>query len=130
MKSFFQTELISKSIDDKVSEIYEDFVYYSEILERFIIVPTTFQTDFASVLRLPLLYLFFGNTAKKAAVIHDFLYRKDNGLNVSKKIADEIFYEAMKASGVAQWRRHPMYWGVSVFGERSFHKKYVKDLLV
>ena len=130
MKSYFQTELITSSLNDEISELYEDFIYYSEILGEFIVVPKTFQTDFASILRLPLLYLFFGNVAKKAATIHDFLYRKDNGLNVSKEIADKIFYEAMKVSKVDQWRRHPMYWGVVVFGERAFHKKHVNDVLV
>jgi len=33
------------------------------------------ETDFASVPRLPLAYLIAGNTAHKAAVIHDYLYR-------------------------------------------------------
>ena len=129
MKSYFQENPVLETINDKVSELHEDFVYYSEKLERFIVVPSGFQTDFASILRIPIIYLLFANRAKKAAIIHDFLYRKD-GLNVSKEIADKIFLEAMKASKINIIVRYCMYGGVIIFGHHGYHNKKILTKLV
>ena len=97
----------------------QPLVYNSDILGKMITVPRGFKTDFASVPRLPLSYAFFGNVAHKAAVVHDFLYQEKL---VERKLADDVFYEAMEASGVWAWRRWPMYWAVRLFGGPIFEK--------
>ena len=86
---------------------------YESDIAGSIVVPEGFRTDFASVPRVPLLYLLFGNTAHEAAVIHDYLYRY---AIVPRRTADRVFREAMNASGVWAWRRYPMYMGVRMFG--------------
>lgn len=111
----FLTSLDVKLVDGEDSkwELQEALIYSSNIYMPVIIVPGGTVTDFASVPRLPLSYLFFGDIAHAAAVLHDYLYA--TGL-VDKPLADRIFLEAMQVSGIAAWRRYPMYWGVSLFG--------------
>jgi hypothetical protein len=95
------------------------FVYDSDVLGRRVTVPEGFITDLASVPRLPLAYLLFGGVSNEAAVIHDFLY---SGGKVTRKQADDVFCEAMKAEGVAGWRRGPMWLGVRLFGWLHYEK--------
>ena len=54
------------------------------------VIPTEFETDFASVPRVPFAYLLAGDTAHKSAVFHDFLYEQQ----VDRKWADGVFYYA------------------------------------
>lgn len=84
-------------------------------------VPKGFETDFASVPRI--LWRVFTPWGKyrKAAVLHDFLYRKSSGF--SKVTGDAIFLEAMELLGVDWWTRTLVYWGVSYFGHSSYHWK-------
>jgi len=100
--------------------VLEDFTYelgaeHSGIVIR---VPKGFVTDFASVPR------FFWRVVPpmgqhgKAAVVHDFLYRKSSGF--SKILADAIFFEAMELLGVSWWKRWVMYLAVRYFGRSSF----------
>lgn len=94
-------------------ELTSELAFSSAVLNRLIIVPIGFRTDFASVPRLPLAFLLFGGVADEAAVVHDFLYSTGA---CSRKLADDVFAEACKASGVSAWRRGPMWLGVRLFG--------------
>lgn len=94
-----------------------------------ITVPAEFETDFASVPRVPIAYLLVGNSAHEAAVVHDYLYRKNSIPCVEKKDADEIFLDAMKDMNVPGWQRYTMYWAVRLFGAGSYHKRNVEDKL-
>lgn len=91
-------------------------VYWSALIGR-VVVPAGFDTDFASVPRLPLAFLFFGDRAHTAAVIHDYLCRVDYpACRISWKLAADVFLEAMKAEGVPMWQRWPMYSAVRFAG--------------
>ncbi len=81
-------------------------VYEGRIVGR-VEVPEGFETDFASVPRLPLAYLLTGDTAHAAAVVHDYLVDTHPW-----RRAAEVFREAMVAEGVPAWRRWFMYWAV------------------
>lgn len=109
--STFKGEPISPGSDNW--RLLAELAFSSEVLNRLIIVPEGFVTDFASVPRLPLAYLLFGNVAREAAVVHDFLYSTGA---CSRKLADDVFAEASKACNVAAWRRGPMWFGVRLFG--------------
>lgn len=52
-----------------------------------------------------------------AAVIHDRLY--DAGL-LSRKASDQVFYNALRSSGVARWRAWLMWAGVRLGGRFRF----------
>lgn len=108
--SLLRVERVAGS-DDWV--LTSELAFSSEVLNRLIIVPIGFRTDFASVPRLPLAFLLFGGVAQEAAVVHDFLYSTGA---CTRKLADEVFAEASKACGVSAWRRGPMWLGVRLFG--------------
>ena len=120
MKAEFRSELTATLITDKIWRLHEPLVFYSNILKQEIIVPKDFFTDFASIRRIPIVFMLLADTAHEAAVIHDYLYKKNCIPEVDRKTADRIFNEAMKASGIWYWRRKIMYYGVRSFGEFVF----------
>lgn len=110
----FLTPLVVVHVSDRIKRLAYPLEFMSVKLGGVITVPVGFETDFASVERLPLAYWLFGGVADEAAVVHDWLY--SGRMSVTRKQADEVFHEAMKASGVAAWRRYPMTWAVRLFG--------------
>lgn len=116
MRSRFLTSLQLVMIEEKKWKLMAPFKYISAELKQEIVVPQDFITDFASVPRLPLAFLLAGDTAHKAAVIHDYLYRCSD---VKRGVADSVFLEAMEVSGVPWWRRWTMYSAVRSFGWSS-----------
>jgi hypothetical protein len=67
--------------------------YYSRKLRTVIVVPIGFVTDLESI---PLLK----GTSKRSGVIHDYLSRSDSKPCVSKRLAAEIYLEAMGARDI------------------------------
>jgi hypothetical protein len=96
------------------------FIYSSDVLDRIVTVPEGFTTDLASVPRLPVVYLLTGATGNEAAVVHDFLYTTRP---CSRKDADEVFYEAVLASGVPKWRAWIMWAGIRAGGSSHWASK-------
>lgn len=90
---------------------------------RRIIIPDNFQTDFATI---PSVFWRIappvGRGARaaygKAAVIHDYLYKKKeiSYSPCSRREADDIFYECMLMSEVSLYRRWIMWFAVRLFG--------------
>lgn len=119
--AMFLTPLIAElTRGDDSWTLSSPLIYSSDLAidGRYVIkVPAGFTTDFASVPRFPLVYAVAGNTAHKAAVVHDYLYQ--NGIG-TKYVADRIFLEAMKVSGIPLWRRQLMYLAVRVGGKGNF----------
>jgi hypothetical protein len=96
-------------------ELRSELHFNSEILGP-LTVPQGFRTDCASVPRVPIAYLFFGDTAHASAVLHDWLYRHHP---CTRAQADAVFLEAMQAEGVRWWRAQMMHRAVRLFGRRS-----------
>lgn len=111
----FLGSLLVRMEENGTWTLAEPLRFYSDITQREYLVPVGFNTDFASVPRLPLVYWTTGNTAHKAAVVHDFLYR--TGAE-ARTVCDAIFDEAMEVSGTPAWRRKVMWLGVRLFGRR------------
>lgn len=93
--------------------VLEPLVYDSIAAGQTIIVPPGFQTDLASVPRLPLVYWLTGATSTEAAVVHDYLY--STGI-VPRDVADEVLSEASRVTAVPAWRRGLMWSAVRLFG--------------
>lgn len=91
--------------------------YYSALLDERIEVPAGFVTDLASVPRLIVAYSIFGGHASWEAVVHDYLYR--TRLDLSERLCDDVFLEAMISDGEPAWRRQLMYRAVRWFGRRK-----------
>lgn len=124
LESKFYVDLQIKKLGSERFEVLASFPYQSQRLGTIVYVPPGFITDFASVPRLPLIYWMTGNTAQEAAVVHDYLYQKhgyllgDKWVDVSRRQADLVFYEAMGAMSEPEplWRREMMYLGVRLGG--------------
>lgn len=87
-------------------------------------VPEGFETDLASVPRVPVVYLTVGNIGHKAAVLHDWLYAT-NYFNRAK--CDLLFYHALRESGIGYFNAQAMYLGVRVGGNGAYNF-YTKKL--
>lgn len=116
--SRFVTPLNVRKKDDSDTWILiSAFLYKSDVLGYTVVVHAGFETDFASVPRLPLMYWLFGDTAHEAAVVHDFLYRHSK---VSRSTADAVLREASEAAKVPAWRRWGMWAGARLGGWASY----------
>ena len=129
-RSEFLTVLGGDWVSDEIFELTKTLEYYSALLECVIRVPIGFQTDLASVPRVPIIYEMFGNRAHHESVIHDYLYRKDSAPLVSFGVANKAFKEAMEARGKTRLIVYGMYKGVCSGGASHFHKKCVGDKLL
>lgn len=117
----FVTRLKTEQIDDDVHQLTAKLVYQDEE-EGTLTVPEGFVTDFASIRNLSNLityplYALLAGYGNYASTVHDYLYR--NG-KLTRKRADDVFYRALRAEGVAQWRAAIFYAGVRVFGASSY----------
>jgi hypothetical protein len=90
--------------------------------ERNITVPAGFETDLASVPRLPIVYMMWGDRAHREAVLHDYLYRIDSVPVLPRWDCDQLFRQAMVSRGNPWWISQPMYWGVRLGGWLSYKK--------
>jgi len=115
--------------NDTVWCLDESLVFISDIIGK-VIVPIGFQTDFASVPRIPIAYELFGDRAHRESVIHDYLYRTDSIPLATFSQANKVFLEAMKERGKGFFVRYAMYLGVVLGGCTSYHKKKVMDKIV
>lgn len=121
----FKAPLILEEIEYKNSvqywRLYEDFYYEigAEGSGQEILIPKGFVTDFASIPRWLWWIVPPYGKYNKAAVVHDFLYKKQSGY--SKIVADAIFYEAMESLGVPYFQRLLMYKAVSYFGKSAYN---------
>ena len=110
----------NRQLDDDYFMLLDNLVYYSIEQGLKISCPVGFISDGPSVPRVPGLFLLFGHRGKRAAVVHDWLYRN---LLLPRDICDAIFREGLKDSGKWAFTSGGMYAGVRVGGKSSFTGK-------
>ena len=97
--SSFTTPLVVQHIDGKKWRLCREFTYRlgSQWSNKYIHVPAGFVTDFASIPKFIMPFLPWWAKYQKGAILHDWLYlvKYMMGRNVTRKEADDIFYEAM-----------------------------------
>lgn len=109
-----------------IYKLNSSLIYVSE-KNGTIAIPKGFETDLASVPRVPVAYMAWGDKAHREAVLHDYLYRIDACPAATRAKADSLFKEAMISRG-QPWRiYYPMWMGVRIGGGSSFHKMRVCD---
>lgn len=116
--SGFVTPLRVEEVDEfgGLWELLQPLAYDSDLLGR-IEVPAGFVTDFASVPRLPVIYLTEGGKGNKAAVVHDYLYTVGSATGkVTRLQADQVLREALLASGYSAATAGVFYAAVRVGG--------------
>lgn len=79
---------------------------------------TGFITDLASIPAPFRPWFDVNGPSRKASVIHDWLYSRGIG---TRALADRIFREAMRDSGMSWWRRWTMWSAVRVGGWASWN---------
>lgn len=135
MSSFTKPLLVKVLDDGRTYELLEDFEYYRDNESFKIFVKKGFRTDFASIPRiLWSIYPPFGKYSK-SALLHDFLceaflnkkqWQEISNLHklelVTRKMADEIFLESMRAVGVPFLSANILYLGVRVYAVFKYGK--------
>lgn len=123
--SKFLDRMSLDAADDSDGELWEyraDLRYQSDYLaalklpafpDGLVVIKAGFHTDFASVPRLPVIYLLFGGRARYASGVHDWLYTKSG---LSRKDADAVFLEAAKLKNNAALAMWAMWAGVRIGG--------------
>ena len=126
----FVTELdpFLKPGSDTVWVLKSPLIFISDLVGR-IKAPTDFETDFASVPRVPIIYSMWGGRVHREAVIHDLLFRLDSDPLVGFWMANRVFLEAMRARGKPYYIKYPMYCGVCIGAYGSFHRRSIYDKL-
>lgn len=115
MSACFLSPLDVVLVDEQAGtwQLDSPLVYFSEIIGGRITIPSGFETDFASVPRLPVVYLAYANRGRKAAVVHDYLYRTGSA---TRGICDAVFREALIADGESLLVSWAMWAGVRIGG--------------
>lgn len=119
----FETPLqVELQEDRKTWKVLSDFVYNDEKF-GLIGVPEGFITDFASVPRIPIIFDLVGDYGHAAATLHDYLYKHGK---LARRDCDNVFYHALRNTGIANWRARAMWLGVRAFGWLFYVKEVVK----
>ena len=121
--SGFTSELELREADDNIDDgkwlLCSPLRYVSTVARATFVVPAGFQTDLASVPRLPVVYWLCGGRANKPATLHDWLYSKGA---IPRSVADAVFLEAMAVVRVPWLYRRLMWIGVRLGGASHYAK--------
>lgn len=119
----FQSPLRVQKSDEQEWVLIEPLIYQSNNIGR-IVVDAGFVTNFASVPRLPFMYLLFGGVGDEAATLHDWLYRPAHTaftggtIKIDRETADKVLrgviIECLTRSGVSVWRAKLKAWAMWV----------------
>lgn len=99
-------------------------LYESDIAKLVIVAPKGAETNFVTGRKLLFVRRIVTDSMNPAAVIHDEAY--GSGI-VSRKLADQVFYEAMLVSDVAKWRAWLAYRCVRLFGGKFYKNDAPKE---
>ena len=117
-----------KSNRDSVWVLNAPLVYDSDLIGH-VEVPKGFNTDLASVPRVPIIFSLWGGRAHYEGVLHDALFRSDFMPGISFCTANKVFLEAMQIRGKPWLIRWPMYAGVCIGSIGCWHRRKLMDEL-
>jgi hypothetical protein len=126
MATKIYSPLITEDVDNcRFVRIVSPFVFWSEVLQCLVVVPSGFVYDYESV---PLVR----GTNKRGGTAHDYLCRKDSRPVVDKATAAAVYREimdhcyALEERGiwarVRDWSRSWLKWAVVRVAPGYFHK--------
>jgi hypothetical protein len=113
---------------------------------RLWIVSAGFETDLASIPRIPVVWFLWGDRVHREGALHDFAYRQDSyyfiidddgslikvDVQISRSDADDLLKEAIESQSKSHdaqpwWISKPIWAGVRVGGWYAYHKMKVAD---
>lgn len=119
--SRFLSELQYKPSDrDGFFLLTAPMVYLSDKLARRVKIESGFETNFVTGRKLLFVRRIVQDKMNAAAVVHDKLYSDGS---VPRDVADAVFYEAMRVSGVAAWRARLAWTAVRIFGGQFYNQQ-------
>jgi len=122
----FLNNLSATQVGKGLWRLDQPLLYKSDKLNKIVAVPAGFVCDFESIGRwLTIGYVLFANTANRAGVVHDYLYRRNSEPRVKRVMADAVYREASLAAGNPRWQAYTKWLGVRAGGWGSYHKKSV-----
>lgn len=116
--SAFVGDLLLKLVDDVVDaqwELLVPFTYQSDVAKQTFTAPQGFVTNFCSVPHIPFAAEFFCDRARRAGVIHDWLY-EGQVPGITREMADEVLREMCLLCGLPHWTAESFYLGVRAGG--------------
>ncbi|MFW9821364.1 MAG: DUF1353 domain-containing protein [Candidatus Thorarchaeota archaeon] len=119
----FIGSIIVKPLDSLRWELQEEITYITDNKE-YINIPTGFITDFASVPRLFWNIIPPWGKYGKAAIVHDYIYKK---LLFTRAYCDKLFLLIMKELKVPLWKRLTMYRAVRLGGWIPYNRYKKKE---
>ena len=124
MSKFKNDLLVKVPLDGGDRELFDDLLYYSDLVQSDIIAPKGMKTDYGSIPKI--LHNVLSPTGKPTYgfVVHDYLYKIGT---YSKSISDGILNEAMKTLGVGWFKRSIIMSGLKVGGWVAWKKHRKKD---
>ena len=146
----FQNTLISMEIgmsgSKTIHRLHDEPLRYLDSKGRLWIVPAGFETDLASIPRIPVVWFLWGDRVHREGVLHDFAYRINSYYHVksafgawmpvdkqlTRKEADDLLFEAIKSEspchkGEPCWVSYPIWAGVRAGGWGAYHNMMVQD---
>lgn len=131
----FLNVLESKEIGEKDGRIVHRLtspLIYVDNKGRKYEIPVGFECDLASVPRVPIIWLLWGDKAHREGVLHDYVYRQGSAHNLSRSEADDLFCEAIKSVSPCHpsqpcYISFPMWAGVRLGGWTAYHNMTVAD---
>ena len=131
---FYGLPLLTETIDGENWRLARALSYKTAAKEV-IIVQEGFEFDFASI---PSAFQWLypktgcaGSPYGIAALIHDWLYchRKIVGVAITRKQADEMFYEVARYCGCSWWTAARMYRWIRAFGWLPWGRRKPEDII-
>lgn len=117
----FQSHLRVEKLSEYEWELLEPLVYRSDNI-GLIVVDAGFVTNFASVPRLPFMYMLFGGVGDEAATLHDWLYRKEHTastgstIKIDRATADKVLrgviIECLTKDGASKLKAKAIAWAM------------------
>lgn len=101
--------------------------YYVRLDDDTLCIPEGFETDLASVPRIPVAYLVLGGRGKKAAVVHDWLYATGY---YTQRQADDYFYLLLRETGIDWLSAKAFLIGLRIGGFRAYNEYALKRVEV
>lgn len=104
---------------EQLSVVHDPIRY--ELAKKWIeAIPRGFKTDFASIPGAvwPMFrFLRVLHRINSAALVHDWLYATHT---CSRTVADAVFYQELRESGVSRWVAKILHWSVHIFGKAAY----------
>jgi len=102
-----------------LSDLYVIHPLFQPLPDGYLIVPSGWVTDLASVPRTPLAWFLAGGKAPAAAVTHDWLYKSHV---IPRKDADTVFYDLIRREDYSHATAWLMWSAVRLGGRGAWGK--------